>query len=100
MRRTDRWLVGLVVFLIGVVLATSYIGGTSLWRQQRATCYQLRAIEQAEQREESLALQARSVAERATHRLSARQSHAYASGLRAIVPGCPKPSPLPPERRR
>lgn len=90
MRTADRWLIGLVVFLIAIVIAGASIGWLALSRQGRATCYQLRSIEQTEHRERDLASQSFGRV-REAHVKSADGLRVYAAGLRAIVPGCPLP---------
>lgn len=92
-RSSDRWLSGLVVFLIAIVLVACYLGWTAISRQARATCYQLRSIEQTYDRELELSTTADQKDERAAHAKSATGLLVYATGLRAIVPGCPHPPP-------
>lgn len=82
-RSGDRWLAGLVVFLIAIVMAACFIGWTAISRQAHATCYQLANVEQAidEAKDKGAGEQDPQVVRLRT----------YASGLRAIVPNCPRP---------
>lgn len=92
-RSADRWLIGLVLFLIALVVVAGYLGWTALSRQSRATCYQLRAIEAAQLAERKLA-DTDGRENRKIHLARAESSRVYAAGLRAIVPGCPHSPPL------
>jgi hypothetical protein len=91
-RSGDRWLVGLVVFLIAIVLVACFIGWTAISRQARATCYQLTSVESAIVAENRLAASADDPGEHKTHVDRAAGLRVYAAGLRAIVPSCPAPS--------
>lgn len=100
-RSGDRWLAGLVVFLIALVMVACYIGWTAISRQARATCYQLRAAESGLVAENRLAAASKTDDERKTHEDRAIGLRVYAAGLRAIVPNCPipePPAPHPPAR--
>lgn len=89
-RRSDRWLAGLMLFLIAMVLVACTIGWTAISRQNRATCYQLVSVEGARAAEEKLA-RSDDPQNRQTHLDRAAGLKIYAAGLRAIVPGCPHP---------
>lgn len=104
MRRADRWLIGLVSFLITIVVVACAIGFTALKRQadatrrqSRATCFQLISVEQGIDREHDLASAELDPIKRQTHTDSEVSLSVYASGLRAIVPNCPRP-PRPQQR--
>lgn len=88
MRKSDRWLSGLVLFLIAIVIAVGYVGFTALRRQQQATCYQLVAVERQADRERRAITVDPANAEQ--HRQAEAATRAYAAGLRAIVPRCPR----------
>lgn len=94
-RRSDFWLAGFCAFLLGIVISVAFIGFTAISRQSRATCYQLTSIERGIAREQGLADKAKTSGERELHLKSVADLQSYASGLRAIVPGCQRPAPMP-----